>query len=120
MEVYKKTTSEESRFSLTHYCRLYLGRGDKNTALLKAIFGDHLMIKLNLDLNKPVITPTIRRNWRNCSKELLFTMLESKDWSAKPDSVQGWCEIIENNKIQVLDKIVQLTTFVNNQLLNER
>jgi hypothetical protein len=76
------------------------------------IFGDHLLIILNLDLMTPVITPTIRRDWRYFSKESLCTLLESKDWSAKPDSVQTFWDIIKNNLIQVVDAIVLLAFFV--------
>ncbi len=63
-------------------------------------------IILNLNLNKPVITLTKRREWRNYSKELLCAELKSKDWSIKLESVQAWCDIIENNIIAVVCAIV--------------
>ncbi len=86
----------------------------KNLRGLKPIFGDHSMLIFDHDLVKPKPTTSIKRNWRNYSTVRLLSMLGNEIWDLQGDSVQDSWNEFENKLIRIVDEIVPLTKFTNN------
>ena len=80
------------------------------------IFGDHVMICFNLRLDKSVKQSSMKRDWRSYSKTLLCEKLAVMDWTINDDSVQGYWNCFENKLIGVVDVLVPLVDFVNNNV----
>ena len=78
------------------------------------VFGDHKMIIFCIDVIKPKIDVTYRRDWRHYSKDKLCNELCSIAWSNDIDDVQGFWNDFECKLINVVDKIVPITKFENN------
>ena len=72
------------------------------------------MIIFRINVNKPKIDVTYKRDWRHYSKDNLCNELCSIDWSTDIDDVQGFWNDFEFKLIYVIDKIVPITKFENN------
>ena len=57
-----------------------------------------------------------RHDWRKYSKESLCNELSLIDWKIDTDGVQGFWNVFENQLINVVDKLVPTTKFVNNTI----
>ena len=69
-------------------------------------------------LNQETITshPVWRRDWRNYSKELLDNALNLNDLNFKSDSLQAYWNELETQLIRVVDDLVPLTQFINDNI----
>ena len=72
------------------------------------------MVIFRINIIKPKINVTFRRDWRHYSKDKLCDELCSIDWSTDIDDVQGFWNDFECKFIDVVDKIVPITKFENN------
>ena len=57
---------------------------------LTLVFGDHKLIIFCIDVIKPKIEVTYKRNWRHYSKENFCNELCLIDWYTDIDDVQGF------------------------------
>ena len=88
-----------------------------NIGNVETEIGDHLLIicKVTGSKNPPKIT--LRRDWRTYKKELLLEKLTPNiDPTIRPNNVQSAWNHFENLMINVIDEIVPLTPFVNDQI----
>ena len=74
------------------------------------------MIVFNVNEPRPKLEVQLRRDWRKYSKELLCEELIIVNWKSNISDVQGFWNEFENKLVQVIDKIVPLTPFVNNMI----
>ena len=79
----------------------------------KPVFGDHTMVNVSVELNRPVPTTYHRREWKRYNKETLCGMLADVDWNIRDDSVQSYWNTFENKLVEVVDKIAPMCTFTN-------
>ena len=64
-------------------------------------YTDHALITFEIDERKKENDVTIRRDWRNYTKEKLNQMLDIKDWNFKSDNVQAYWDEFENQLINI-------------------
>ena len=69
------------------------------------VFGDHKMKIFRIDVIKPKIDVSYRRDWRHYSKDKLCNELCSIDWSNDIDDVQGLWNDFECKLISIVNKI---------------
>ena len=65
-----------------------------------------------LGLEKKVIEPILRRDWRKYSKEVLVAELALVDWSSDVNDVQNIWDDFESKLVRVVYKITPLTEFI--------
>ena len=71
-------------------------------------FGDHLMITFNTKSSKVNPTPTLQRNWKGYSKEILINELNKVNWDIPYDNVQAYWNCFESKLIEIVDNIAPL------------
>ena len=81
---------------------------------IKPIFGDHLLVTLKIDIEKPKETITYKRAWSKYSKNELCDKLSEEDWDSLPDTVQSCWDVIENKIINIVDSLIPIVPFSNN------
>ena len=81
-------------------------------------FGDHVLISFVINGVKNPSIPTLKRDWRTYTKELLCAKLAAVNWSIEIDSVQANWNKLENMLINIIDEIVPMRGFVNNTVKN--
>ena len=82
--------------------------------VIRDLFGDHKLINLCINVCKPKIAITYRRDWRHYSSVFLCNELSKVNWSFLIDDVQGFWNDFELKLIDVIDKMVPITKFENN------
>ena len=80
---------------------------------VKPCFGDHLLVIMELVLNKPTVEILFKRDWRKYSKDILCNHLNEINWNYEYDSVQSFWDYFETMLIKIVDKIVPSVPFVN-------
>jgi exonuclease III len=77
----------------------------------KPVYGDHTMVNISVELNRPVPATYYRRDWKRYNKVTLCGMLADVDWNIQDDSVQSYWNTFENKLVEVVDNIAPLSTF---------
>ena len=85
-----------------------------NLQRIKPFFGDHHMVTFEITATKSTQKLSINRNWKNYNKLNLCVELGKVDWQLRSDSVQDCWNEFESKLVEVVDKIVPLTEFINN------
>ena len=80
------------------------------------VFTDHALIMFEISSNKMQPDVTIRRDWRNYSKEKLCQGLSKHNWSFTSDSVQAYWNQLENQLIKIIDELVPLVEHRNTNI----
>ena len=80
---------------------------------IKPPFGDHLLVIAELNTTEKTPEFTIRRDWRLYTKEILLTKLLNVNLSIDCNEVQQYWNIFENILINIVDEIVPLKEFSN-------
>ena len=76
-------------------------------------FGDHLLIIVELDICKTLPERTLRRDWRSYSTESLITHVSNTNFNIDCTDVQEYWNIFENLLVDIVDELVPLTEFRN-------
>ena len=82
---------------------------------IKPLFGDHLLISVTLGLEREASVPTMKRDWRKYSKEVLLGELALIEWITDVNNVQNLWDEFESKLVKVVDKLVPLTAFNNDR-----
>jgi hypothetical protein len=80
------------------------------------IFGDHIMVILTVMGEHRQVKQILKRDWRKYSPNLLCEPLSKEDWNIGMNDVQEYWNCFENKLINIVNQIVPLRIFVNNQL----
>ena len=81
--------------------------------------GQYLLIMFQITSLKSDPEVTIRRDWRNYTKkkldpEKLCQLLALKEWNFTSDTVQDYWDQLENQLVNVVDRLAPLVTHRNN------
>ena len=94
----------------------------KDTTIMKSLthitpaIGDHKMIILTLLETREPPIKSLKRNWKQYSKELLVNKLSACTFDYNINSVQQFWNHLENEIINVVDSVAPLTEFTNNYI----
>ncbi len=77
-------------------------------------FGDHLLLIFGLSTKKIKKTAIRRRSWINYSREALCKLIQQEDWTIEDDTVQGTWNLFENKLVNILDILIPMRDFTNN------
>ena len=83
----------------------------------KPLYGDHLLVMVDVYTQVPQPEITVRRDWQKYSTQMLIQELNSFELNFDVDSVQEYWNSLENVLINVADKLAPLKRFSNDKLL---
>ena len=83
---------------------------------MKPCFGNHVLIMMCINEQRPKVDPVKRSDWRSYSKDSLCNSINNVIWSYEIDDVQGFWNHFVIVLVSLIDKIVPLKDFVNNMI----
>ena len=87
-----------------------------NIHSVKPCFGDHLLLLVDIRIIRPSTTLTRKRDWRHYSAEKLNDHLSRVDWNNDANNVQELWNDFECKLINVVDRLVPMSYFKNDQI----
>ena len=94
----------------------------KDTTLIKNLsarspeVGDHKFLTCEINSNTVTPKPILKRNWRNYNKDLLVSGLRDCRFDLGIADVQQFWNQMENQIINVVDKVAPYTAHINNTI----
>ena len=87
-----------------------------NILSMKPSVGDHLIVTMDISIARTGPAESIRRDWRNYSKEVLCSKLGVVDWVLDITDVQEYWNVFENKLVCIVDEVVPLVKFLGNKV----
>ena len=81
------------------------------------LFGDHKLIIFNITGNHALPLQTIKRKWTNYSKDNLINALKNTNFQIETEDVQSSWNNFEMTLLPIIDNLVPLVPFANNETL---